>query len=96
MDIAGAIRAQMIGQLIDALSTGAGKTPVPLPAAGLTPGQSITAAVLGEVADGKLAVRIGGQAIVADIGQNRLPAEARQPGAQLQLTVATGGATPRL
>jgi hypothetical protein len=95
MDIAGALRAQLTGQLIDALGQSAARAAA-LSELSLPVGQSVTAAVLGELPDGTLAIRIGGQAIVADIGRNRLPAEARLAGAQLQLTVAAGGPTPRL
>ncbi len=98
MDIAGAIRAQMIGQLIDALGqrapqaadAGGGELPA------LKQGQTVSATVVGEAEPGKLAIRIGQQTIIADIARTALPAEARTPGALLQLKVAGAGPEPRL
>jgi hypothetical protein len=103
MDIVQVIRAQMLGQLIDAVGGsaaakgGAPQTQAAPPDALLTAGRTLTATVLGEAAGGKLALRIGGQAFVADTGgASPLPAEARLPGATLRLSVEAGGALPRL
>ncbi len=96
MEIAQAIRAQMIGQLIDALGSGAAKTAEAALGVALKQGQSLAATVIGETSPGRIALKLQGQTIVADVRDARLPAEARQPGATLQLTVETGGQTPRL
>jgi hypothetical protein len=93
MDAVSAIRAQMIGQLIDALSRGAAQ-----PAAAtlaLSRGQSVTAEVLGEIAGGRMALSIRNQPVVADMTALDLPTGARQPGARLALTVVEPGPTPR-
>lgn len=95
MDIVATMRAQMLGQLIDALSTGAAKT-VATAQIALTQGQTLSAGVLGEVSDGRLALKLQGQTIVADVKGAQLPPDARQPGAQLHLRVDAGGREPRL
>jgi hypothetical protein len=95
MDIAAAMRAQLLGQFIDSLASGAAKAAA-LPGDALKAGQTVTATVLGEAGQGGLALQLNGRPIVADISGARLPAEARQPGSQLTLRVDGGGATPRL
>jgi hypothetical protein len=95
MDIVQALRAQLLGQFLDTVGAAAAKGGVALPET-LKAGQTLSATVLGEIADGKVAVRIAGQPIVADASAARLPPEARLPGATLRLTVETAGPTPRL
>jgi hypothetical protein len=95
MDIVQALRAQLLGQFIDTVGVAAATAGVALPET-LKAGQTLSATVLGEVADGKVAVRIAGQPVVADVSAARLPPEARLPGATLRLTVETAGALPRL
>ncbi len=100
MDITAAIRSQMLGQLIAALG-GAG-TPAATTArqqAGFAAnelGQILQATVLGETGEGRLALRINGQTLTADVRGTPLPDAARQPGTQLALRLDTAGDTPRL
>jgi hypothetical protein len=97
MDIAQAIRAQMLGQLIDAIGPAGGKpTAAPALPASVSVGQTLTATVLGELPGGRLALLVGGKPIVADTRGNALPPEARQPRTTLRLNVEAAGPTPRL
>ncbi len=95
MDIVQAMRAQLLGQFLDTVGAAAATGPAASPAR-LTPGQTLAATMLGEIAEGKVAVRIAGQAVAADASAARLPPEARRPGATLTLRVETAGPTPRL
>ncbi len=104
MDIGAALKAQMLGQLMDVLGQpGAAVTPVSLATAlqsgALPPGTPLQARVLAAGADGTLTLALGRQQLTARIDGAALPANARQPGALLTLTVAAGtatGAEPRL
>jgi hypothetical protein len=102
MDIAAAARAQMLGQLIDAVAPAAGTAQrqagglSPSLAAALAAGRTMTATVLGEIAGGRIALQLGGQAVAAEIRGAALPAGALRPGATLALSVESGGATPSL
>lgn len=98
MDIVAAARAQMLGQLIDAIGRPALAQGAPAQGLSttLTAGQTLMAKVVGTLPDGQLALRIGGKSVVADTRGQPLPPDARQPGATLRLTVEAGGPSPRL
>jgi hypothetical protein len=100
MDIAAAIRSQMLGQLIAALggatTPAATSTKQPADFAATALGQVLQATVLGETGQGQIALRINGQTLTADVRGTALPDAARQPGAQLILRLDGAGATPRL
>jgi Flagellar hook-length control protein FliK len=104
MDIGAALKAQMLGQLMDVLGKpGAAVTPVSLAAAlqsgALKAGTPLQARVLSAGADGTLTIALGQQQLTARIDGAALPASARQSGALLTLSVASGaepGAEPRL
>jgi hypothetical protein len=101
MDIAAAVKAQMLGVLLDAIArpvtVGGNAVPAAPPAStALVAGETVAATVTAIRPDGRLVIAIKGQTVQAEIRGADLPASARGPGAVLQLTVETTGATPRL
>ena len=104
MNIATAIKAQLLGQLIDALSKPAAPLGTQsslaqaLQTGALKTGGTVEARVLSANADGTLTLALGQQQLTARVDGAALPPGARQPGTVLTLNVAgiEQGAEPRL
>jgi Flagellar hook-length control protein FliK len=104
MSIAATLKAQLLGQFIDALAGAAAaganaQRNGGLQAAllqGLQPGQTLQATVTGALPDGRLILLLNGQQAAADLRGAALPAEARLPGTVLRLQVEAAGDVPRL
>ena len=96
MDIVTAIKTQMLGQLIEAFGKPSSGVPSSTAASlALTVGETLTARVVAQNADGTLTLRLKEQLVTADVRGSTLPSAGKDVGANILLKVETAGSTPR-